>query len=184
RRNPQDIFTPLYDKQIGPGAAAVMHYRLDVPATLTAPIELTARVRYRKFDYEYMKLVHDGKEPPKLPIIDMCEDKVTLPVAGVNTPVSPQVSPIKPAWQRWNDYGIGCFLEGGGKRGHFKQAEEAFKKLLTLGEKDAVPQGHLNLARVYLDEGRLDEAAKELEAAGKCDPPAAAWSRAWFTALV
>src|SRR5204862_6539753 len=96
----------------------------------------------------------------------------------------PQTSPVKPAWQRWNDYGIACFLEGGGKRGHFKQAEEAFKKLLVLGEKDAVPQGHLNLARVYLDEGRLDDAARQLEAAGRWDPPAAAWSRAWFTALV
>jgi tetratricopeptide (TPR) repeat protein len=107
---------------------------------------------------------------------------VSLPIAG--STVSPQTSSIKPAWQRWNDYGIGCFLEGGVKRGHFKQAEEAFKKLLTIGVADAVPQGHLNLARVYLEEGRLDEAAKELEAAGKCDPPAAAWSRAWFTALV
>ena len=95
-----------------------------------------------------------------------------------------QESPVKPAWQRWNDYGIGCLLEGGGKRGHFRQAEEAFKKLLTLGEKDAVPHGHLNLARVYIDEGRLDEAARQLDAAGRCDPPAPAWSRAWFTALV
>jgi tetratricopeptide (TPR) repeat protein len=184
RRNPQDIFTPLYDKQIPPGAAAVVHYRLDVPPDVKGPIELTARVRYRKFDYEYMKLVHGGKEPPKLPIVDMCEDKVLLPVSGQPPGVSPQASPIKPAWQRWNDYGIGCFLEGGGKRGHFRQAEEAFKKLLTLDAKDAVAQGHLNLARVDIEEGRLDEAARELDAAGKCDPPAAPWSRAWFTALV
>src|SRR5204863_7883354 len=82
RRNPQDIFTPLYDKQIGPGAAAVVHYRLDVPPDASGPIALTARVRYRKFDYEYMKLVHGGKEPPRLPIVDMCADTVTLPVAG------------------------------------------------------------------------------------------------------
>jgi tetratricopeptide (TPR) repeat protein len=182
RRNPQDIFTPLYDKQIPPGAAGVMHYRLDVPANVTAPIELIARVRYRKFDYEYMKLVHDGKEPPKLPIVDVCVDRLTLPIAGGSVPA--QASPIKPAWQRWNDYGIGCFLEGGGKRGQFKQAEAAFQKLLTLGDKDAVPHGHVNLARVYIDEGRLDEAAKQLDAAGRCDPPAPAWSRAWFTALV
>jgi tetratricopeptide (TPR) repeat protein len=185
RRNPQDIFTPLYNKQIGPGAAAVVHYRLDVPKDATGPVELNARVRYRKFDYEYMKIVHEGKEPPKLPVVDLCSDKVTLPVAG-GTEVAAQTSPIKPAWQRWNDYGIGSYLEGGagGKQGFFKQAEQAFTKMLTLGDKDAIGNAHLNLARVYLDEGRTDEAAVELEAAGQSDPPAPAWSRAWFTILV
>ncbi|HJZ56232.1 MAG TPA: multiheme c-type cytochrome [Gemmataceae bacterium] len=184
RRNPQDIFTPLYDKQIPPGAAAAVHYRLDVPPDVSGPVELTARVRYRKFDYEYMKLVHGGNEPPKLPIVDLCEDAVRLPVEGVAPNVPPQVSPIKPAWQRWNDYGIGNLREGSGKLRSFGQAEAAFQKMLTLGEKDAVPHAHLNLARVYIEEGRLNEAAVELEAAGKCDPPAPAWSRAWFTALV
>lgn len=187
RRNPQDIFTPLYDKQIAPGAAAVAHYRLDIPPDISAPVELTARVRYRKFDYEYMTLVHGGKEPPVLPIVDMCADTVTLPVDGVAREVVPQVSPIKPPWQRWNDYGIGCFLEGGGKRGNFRQAEEAFKTLLTLGVPDAVPHGHLNLARVYIEEGgdaRFTQAAAELDAAAKCDPPAPAWSRAFYTVQV
>jgi len=183
RRNPQDIFTPLYNKQIGPGAAAVMHYRLDVPKDVSGPIVLSTRVRYRKFDYEYMKLVHEGKEPPKLLIVDMCSDKVTLPVEGMAGKVAEQTSPIKAGWQRWNDYGIACMLEGGGKRGHFRQAEEAFRKLITLGG-DAVPHGHLNLARLFIEEGRLDEAAVELEASGKCEPPAPPWSRAWFTSIV
>src|SRR6185295_8621483 len=31
RRNPQDIFTPLYNHQIPPGAAQVVHYALTVP---------------------------------------------------------------------------------------------------------------------------------------------------------
>jgi tetratricopeptide (TPR) repeat protein len=107
-----------------------------------------------------------------------------LPIAGGPT-VETQQSPIHPAWQRWNDYGIACFLEGNGpKRGNFRQAEQAFRTLLSLGEPEAVPHGHLNLARVYLDEGRLDDAARALEQSGKCSPPAPAWSRAWFTALV
>ena len=131
-----------------------------------------------------MTLVHGGKEPPKLPVVDLCEDAVTLPVAGVAGGVAAQTSPVKPAWQRWNDYGIGCLLEGGAKRGNLRQAEAAFQKLVTLGEKDGVPHGHLNLARVLIEEGRLDDAAKALKAAGECDPPAPAWSRAWFTALV
>jgi tetratricopeptide (TPR) repeat protein len=189
RRNPQDIFTPLYDHQIGPGAAAVIHYRLDVPPDVAGPVELSARVRYRKFDYEYVRLVHGGNEPPKLPVIDLCEDAVILPVDGVAPAVPPQVSPIKPAWQRWNDYGIGNHLEGPFPdeelhTGNYAQAAKAFRTLLTLGERDAVPHAHLNLARVYYFEGRLNEAAAELEAAGRCDPPAPAWTRAWFTALV
>lgn len=184
RRNPQDIFTPLYDKQIGPGAAAVVHYRIDVPSGLTAPVELSAKVRYRKFDYEYMALVHKDKPVPKLPIVDICSDKVTLPVNGVAAEPPAQTSPIKAGWQRWNDYGIGSFLEGGGKRGNFRQAEEAFKKILTLGVPEAAGHAHLNLARVYLEEGRLDEAAGQLVAAGEAKPPAPPWSRAWFSTLV
>ena len=76
RRNPQDIFTPLYDKQIPPGAGQVVHFTLAVPKDVTGPVELTVRLRYRKFDYKYMELVHkeSGKPVPKLPIVDMCED--------------------------------------------------------------------------------------------------------------
>lgn len=184
RRNPQDIFTPLYDKQIGPGAAAVAHYRVDVPADAAGPVELSARVRYRKFDHEYMQYVHGDRPVPKLPIVDLCEDKVTLPVAGKGD-VPAQTSPVKPPWQRLNDYGIANLLEGGaGKRGNFKQAEDAFKRLLAGGDKAAAGAAHLNLARVYIEEGRLDEAAAALRASGETDPPAPAWSRVWFTSLV
>src|SRR5207245_2575978 len=130
RRNPQDIFTPLYDHQIPPGAAQVVHYRLRVPRDVKAPVELKVRVRYRKFDYEYLSLVYKDKGPvPVLPITDMCEDQITLPVTGVATQIASQPSPIKPEWQRWNDYGIGCLLEGGAglKKGELRQAEETFR---------------------------------------------------------
>jgi hypothetical protein len=186
RRNPQDIFTPLYDHQIPPGAAQVVHYRLDVPQDVSGPVELSVRVRYRKFDYEYMQFVHGDKPVPPLPIVDLCEDRVTLPVAGVAEGVPPQESPIQPAWQRWNDYGIGNLLEGaaGEKKGNYRQAEEAFRALLTLGAKDAVAHGHINLARVYIDEGRLAEAAEQLRLAGQADPPPPWWTRAWLTGVV
>ncbi|MCE9565072.1 MAG: hypothetical protein K8U57_23825 [Planctomycetes bacterium] len=191
RRNPQDIFTPLYDKQIPPGAGQVVHYKLTVPPDVTGPVELTVKLRYRKFDYKYMELVHKeaGKPVPKLPIVDICEDRVVLPVAGVAESVPPQESAIKPPWQRWNDYGIGCFIEGGAgmKRGNLKQAEAAFRKLLTLGAKDAVWHGHVNLARVLMEQGgaqRLAEAGRELNAAKESDPPAPWWLLAWFNGLL
>src|SRR5205814_6210750 len=95
-------------------------------------------------------------------------------------------TPIQPAWQRWNDYCIGCLLEGGAgsKKGNLRQAEAAFKKLATLGVKDAEWHGHANLARVYLDLGQLNEAAKEVVASGTCEPPAPWWLRAWLSGLV
>jgi tetratricopeptide (TPR) repeat protein len=188
RRNPQDIFTPLYNKQIPPGAGQVVHYTLSVPRDVTGPVEIALKLRYRKFDDRYMELVHKeaGKPIPKLPIVDICEDRVTLPVAGVAENVPVQESPIKPAWQRWNDYGIGCFIEGGAgsKKGNLRQAEAAFAKLLTLDVKDARWHGHLNLARVYIDQGRLSEASRELNAAQTSDPPAPWWVLSWFKGLV
>jgi tetratricopeptide (TPR) repeat protein len=126
---------------------------------------------------------------PKLPIVDLCEDKVTLPVAGVAEVVPSQESPIKPAWQRWNDYGIGCLIEGEplhSKKGNLKQAEAAFRKLIALGVKEAEWHGHLNLARVLIAQGgaRLAEAGRELNAAQASDPPAPWWLVAWFNGLV
>ena len=187
RRNPQDIFTPLYNHQIPPGAGQVVHYLLDVPDDVREPVTLTARVRFRKFDYEYMKLVHPNQEVPVLPIVDMCADAVTLPVAGAPAgELSAKPPEGKPGWQRWNDYGIACLLEGGAdsKKGELRQAAEAFLELTRLGEKDAVAHGWLNLARVYIAEGRLAEAAEALEKARTADPPAPWWSLAWFNGIV
>jgi tetratricopeptide (TPR) repeat protein len=187
RRNPQDIFTPLYDHQIPPGAANVVHYKFTVPKDAVGSIRLTARVRYRKFDQAYMDKVHKSLDRPviKLPIVDVCTDTVQVPLTN-GPDDSKQESPVQPAWQRWNDYGIGCLLEGGAgsKKGNLRQAEAAFQKLLTLGVKDAEWHGHANLARVYLDLGRLNDAAKEVVASGACDPPAPWWLRAWLSGLV
>lgn len=185
RRNPQDIFTPLYNHQIPPGAAQVVHYKLEVPSDIKDPVQLKVRLRYRKFDYKYMEYVYKGAVP-KLPIVDMCEDEVTLPVAGLDKEVPAQTSPIKPAWQRWNDYGIGCFLEGGvgSKKGELVQAKAAFEKLLTLEAKDAQGHAYLNLARVAFDLGRLDDAVEYLGKARDADPPAPWWTVSWFSGLV
>jgi hypothetical protein len=193
RRNPQDIFTPLYDHQIAPGAAAVVHYRLDLPRDLDGSVELSARVRYRKFDYTYMEKVYGPGRVLLLPIVDLCSDRVVLPVAGVAPEVPPQLPPFEPAWQRWNDYGIGCFLEGGpeGKGGgELGQAEQAFRQLLGPEFRDAPQaraQGHLNLARVHLAYGgpdRLEKARRALVLASQGDHPAPWQTVAWLSGLV
>ncbi len=187
RRNAQDIFTPLYNHQIPPGAGQVVHYELKVPPDVKGPIELAVRVRYRKFDFEYMSLVHGGADKvPKLPIIDLCSDRVTLPVEGIAEKVPEQTSSIQPAWQRWNDYGIGCFLEGfpDEKKGELVQAEAAFQALLKEypNNKEVAGHAYLNLARVYEAQGLLSEAVQALEKAREAGAPW--WTVAYFNGRV
>ena len=194
RRNPQDIFTPLYNHQIPPGAGQVVHYSFQVPTDLTQPITATIKLQYRKFDYEYMEIVHNRQKPGDnpiatsqsqesgvyrntLPVLTLAADSVVFPVEGIADEPKNAESKI-PVWQRWNDYGIGLFLEG---KSELKQSEQAFQMVESMKRFD----GPVNLARVYLREGRIDEAVDAVQRAAKLTEPAAPeWTMAWFSGLV
>ena len=105
----------------------------------------------------------------------MAEDTIRFDIEGAATPGEAQPPRDIPEWQRWNDYGIGALLAP--QRRQLRQAEEAFTKVEALGQS----VGALNLARVYLEEGRLDEAAAALERARQHPEPPYPWSMAWFT---
>jgi hypothetical protein len=180
RRNAQDIFVPLYNHQIPPGAADSLHYALELPDELEAPITVEARLQYRKFDTIYMQHVYGQEYVSDLPILTLAVDRVVFPVRGRAESVPAQESPI-PEWQRWNDYGIGLLRKGGKSKGELRQAEETFARVEGLGR----PDGPLNLARVYIAQGTVEDRAIEaLRRAAEFDPPAHPWSVAWFTGQV
>ncbi len=198
RRNPQDIFVPLYNHQIPPGAGQVAHYELVVPPDITAPITIEVKLQYRKFDQEYVEFFTKAAKPGDhpmpgytpgqpygnpYPITTMASDTVTLPVEGVEATVENPPSPIKETWQRWNDYGIGLFLEG--KKGELLQSIEAFREVEQLGRWD----GPLNLARVHETEGELDAAVEALARAQKLaeekqDATFPVWTFNWLAGRV
>ncbi|MEZ6131047.1 MAG: multiheme c-type cytochrome [Planctomycetaceae bacterium] len=193
RRNAQDIFVPLYNHQIPPGAGQTVHYALTVPSDVSAPVNVKVRLLFRKFDSTYMQFVDDrlskmqaapirGHLPGQpyrneMPITLLAEDSVTFPVEGVDTAVTNSARDI-PEWQRWNDYGIGMLLKG---KAELKQAAEAFRQVEELGRYD----GPLNLARVLLAEaghGQLNEAAEAVQrAAAHTAPAAPPWTLAWLS---
>ncbi|MGD8631467.1 MAG: multiheme c-type cytochrome, partial [Gammaproteobacteria bacterium] len=127
RRNAQDIFVALYNHQIPPGAASVVHYALSVPADVQGPVELTATLQYRKFDSTYLRYIQgDAFSVNDLPVTAMATDRVVFPLAmQVAQPPVPAQVPEIPAVQRWNDYGIGLLREGntGADKGELRQAE-------------------------------------------------------------
>ncbi len=196
RRNPQDIFTPLYNHQVPPGAGQVAHYEFAVPSDIAAPITVDVKLQYRKFDKQYMDFVtrtaKPGDKPIKshqpgekylndLPIVTMATDSVTLSIEGVTADIAEQKREIPP-WQRWNDYGIGLFLEG---KAELRQSIAAFEQVEKLGRYD----GPLNLARVLHREGRLDEAVEALNRAAQHgkkegDEPAPRWTLNWLIGMV
>ncbi|UCB53952.1 MAG: tetratricopeptide repeat protein [Thiotrichales bacterium] len=182
RRNGQDIFVPLYNHQIPPGAADVVHYKVTLPENTTGPVTIEARLQYRKFDTEYLQHI-EGEDfnGNTLPITTMAADRVTLPVAGGETVAAEDKSMI-PEWERWNDYGIGLLREGnsGASKGELRQAEQVFKQVESMNP----AHGALNLVRVYFKEGRLEEAATAAHRASQADPPAPPWTLAWFSARI
>ncbi len=181
RRNPQDIFTPLYNHQIPPGAAQIVHYEFTVPEQARESVTVEVSLRYRKFDTVYMQHVFGKNFTNDLPITTIAADRITFPIEGMTGGETNENSKIDP-WQRWNDYGIGLFLEGdrGSEKGELIQAAQAFGEVEKMGHAD----GPLNLARVYFKEGRLDDAVAALQRAAKFDPPAPRWTIAWLTGLV
>jgi len=178
-RNAQDIFVPLYSNQIPPGAADVVHYKLTIPDNAVGPITFDARLRFRKFDTQFMKHFQGAEFVTNdLPILELAQDTMRFPVAG--SPQAPENAERDiPEWQRWNDYGIALLRKG--ERGELRQAEQAFKRVEELGK----PDGPLNLARVYLKEGRVTtEAPQALRRARDFNPPPYEWSVLYFSAQV
>jgi tetratricopeptide (TPR) repeat protein len=101
---------------------------------------------------------------PDVPIVTVAENEVTLPVVGHNAPpLPPQTIAHKEEWQRWNDYGIGLFLQG-----DLKAAAAAFQKV-TEADPDN-PDGWVNIGRCAVQEGDMERARTVLEKALSLSP--------------
>jgi len=131
------------------------------PANITTP------------DYDDRRFLFDGdtsqvsgnvKAIPDLPITVVAEDTKTLRVLprGSAAP-APKAVATKEMWTRWNDYGIGLFLQG-----DLRAAAAAFAKITEADPTN--PDGWTNVGRVLVQEGDTAAARKVLEKALAIDP--------------
>ncbi len=177
RRNPQDWISTVYSNVIGPGTAHTIHYRFEVPPS-TAVHGLRASLKHRKFkwyfhNWTFRGRIADGQpdslarrevdlrrwqldasEAPALPVTVMGVHRRNV---GISTDAG------TPLWERWNDYAIGLLLEG-----DTKGALEAFGRVADIAPGN--PEGPLNQARVYLEEGLLTRAEEALNRADARQP--------------
>jgi tetratricopeptide (TPR) repeat protein len=96
---------------------------------------------------------------PDLPIVVMAENAVDLSVLPAGAPQPPPQVVLNPDdWTRWNDYGIGLFLQG-----DLSGAAGAFEKITQMAPTNF--DGWTNVGRVRLQEGNLPAAQQVLEKA-------------------
>src|SRR6266849_6320899 len=104
------------------------------------------------------------KTIPNLPIITVAEDTKSIKVLPRSALApQPQVQLAKDDWTRWNDYGIGLFLQG-----DLKGAQAAFLKVSEADPRN--PDGWVNIGRALVQEGDTDGARKVLDKALAINP--------------
>jgi Flp pilus assembly protein TadD len=116
------------------------------------------------FNGDTSKVSGNIKAIPDLPITVIAEDTKTLRVLPRNS-LAPQTKTVstKEDWTRWNDYGIGLFLQG-----DLKAAAAAFGKITEADPQN--PDGWTNIGRALVQEGDTAGAREVLEKALAIDP--------------
>jgi tetratricopeptide (TPR) repeat protein len=120
-------------------------------------------------DYDDRKWLFKGLDPkliagelktvPNLPVITVADDTKALNVmARTAAAPPPKVSLAKEDWSRWNDYGIGLFLQG-----DLKGAAAVFQKAADVDPQN--PDGWVNIGRALVQEGDTGGAHTVLEKA-------------------
>ncbi len=170
RRNAQDWIATVYANMIGPGTAHTVHYEFQVPSGVTIHT-LSAQLYHRKFKWYFHNWTFRGQVAPGQPD-SLARKEVDLrqweldPGEVQEIPITLMASSTRSGsidstyalWERWNDYGIGLFLEG-----DTRGALDAFSQVSIIAPDS--PEGPINLARVYLAEGNLNGAESQLRIA-------------------
>ncbi len=143
---PQDIFTPLYNHQIPPGAGQTVHYELRsargprragdrrgqaaVPQVRPALHGHSSRRRTRS----WARTIR-GHEPGQPYGNELPDHDAGVRPGDVSRRRRRRAGRERgrrefPLWQRWNDYGIGLLLKG---KAELRQAAEAFPEVEKSG---------------------------------------------------
>ncbi len=120
--------------------------------------------RHFSFTGDLSRVSGNLKKIPDLPLVTISENEVTLNVLPANAPAVPsKIELTADDWTRWNDYGIGLFLQG-----DLKGAQRAFEQITKINPDNV--DGWVNLGRVAVQEGDMERARQVLEKALQLQP--------------
>ncbi len=195
KRNAFHLRSALYVRQIPPGAADVAHFRMRIPEDVEGPIQLHAKLNYRKFAHFYTQFAYAGK--PKAGsdgavTKDYDDREFTFDPADIPSNVSGAIRDRIPnlpvvvmaedrktlaVGQGSTEWGPAVLKDDYERwndygiglllQGDLKGAEYAFEKVTEAHPEFA--DGWLNVARSLIQEGRTEDAAAYLDRARGLD---------------
>lgn len=163
----------VYQQRIMPLGAEVVRYRFTLPDA-AGDVDLTARLRYRELSRELQEWTRETLDaaapvtpPESVPVLTVAEDRATVRVVAAEAAPAPTPAPLggdaAALARRFNDYGIGLFLQGDNLG-----ARAAFERVTELTPED--PDVWLNLAWTTLVGGDLAGTEEAVEQAEELAP--------------
>jgi len=160
-----------WDTTIAPRDSKVIRFAMGAPPGVALPLSVTAKVLYRKFTLAYTEMACATKAAsapplatcPKLPIVEVARDDVTL---GTDSAAPTGALAGKPPrWKRLDAYGRGLL---NALQEEVGDAGAVLAETIALAPKNA--EGYIDLARLFIRQGRTQDAMTELDLAAKIDP--------------
>lgn len=171
-----DVRAVVSQRNLVPDGSEVVHYRFAIAADAGDRITLTARLKYRKFSWEYTDWVfpdasgNSGGQVPRMPVVVMAESTATLEVVDADAPLPAPAEPSAPVpaadVERWHDYGVGLAVQG-----DWRNAAPVLDLVTRLAPDH--PDAWINLTRVVFAEGDLERTRAVLEQVVRREPDSA-----------
>ena len=141
-----------YNNTIQSGRSQLVRYRFRLPKDISGSVSITATVKYRRFNQQFIDYAMGQKHYPE-PIVEMASQTRTFQI-GANAPATPQADE-NPEWMRWNNYGI-ALLDAQ----QYEASVHAFERVAALRPDYA--DAYTNMAVVEISWERYTDAGANL----------------------
>ncbi len=141
-----------YNNSIQSGRSQIVRYSFTVPRAGVGALNVTATVRYRRFDQHFIDF---GLKPHYVqPVVEMTSATRTINV-GENSPTAPAKTE-NPEWMRWNNYGVGLL-----DAQQYAASVAAFEQVIRLRPEYA--DGYTNVAIANIQWEKYEDARPSLQ---------------------
>lgn len=154
------IHSTAYDNTVPAGRSVLVRYQFRMPAAISGPVSVTAKVNYRHLRQSYLNNIF-GPDHPAYPVVELAS-RTRLLNFGENKPEAPDPAD-NPDWMRWNNLGIALLDES-----QYAESVAAFTEVVKLRH-DYV-DGYTNVGLTEISWEKYGSARTAIRKALSLDP--------------